>query len=332
MFPKFFTKVNSMGAPVTGMLVLGVVQSLLALSTISPSLSEQFSALVNLAVVTNVIPYVVALSALPVMMRAAKVEDKVFRRNMVVTVVAMGYSVFALYASGKDAVMGGMLVMGVAYIVWGFIAPARIGVPPRLKRDPDDRHRRKGARQQEAGWEGRRHWAPTRPPPLYCSRGRARRSHSRRPRAGHRADRAVQRHDAGLSPDVRFHSDARAADGWTVAPARSWPMPSSRSRGCLAHRSVGVGPDHCRRCKGASTCLRLRSETLTSRKEAGFDSGLPRGTAPDPDRRAAELSRKPINASRRSPTAGQLHPAAPDPDLHRGQRIAQRDLADGEDE
>jgi putrescine:ornithine antiporter len=42
---------------------------------------------------------------------------------MIITVVAMGYSVFALYASGKDAVMGGMLVMGVAYIVWGFIAP-----------------------------------------------------------------------------------------------------------------------------------------------------------------------------------------------------------------
>ena len=31
MFPAFFTKVNSMGAPVTGMIVLGVVQSLLAL-------------------------------------------------------------------------------------------------------------------------------------------------------------------------------------------------------------------------------------------------------------------------------------------------------------
>jgi hypothetical protein len=34
----------------------------------------------------------------------------------------MGYSVFALYASGKDAVMGGMLVLGIVYIVWGFIA------------------------------------------------------------------------------------------------------------------------------------------------------------------------------------------------------------------
>ena len=48
----------------TGMIVLGVVQSLLALSTISPSLSEQFGVLVNLAVVTNVMPYIIALSAL----------------------------------------------------------------------------------------------------------------------------------------------------------------------------------------------------------------------------------------------------------------------------
>ena len=123
MFPKFFAKVNKMGAPITGMLVLGVVQTLLALSTISPTLSEQFSALVNLAVVTNVIPYVIALSALVVMMRSAKVAPNIFRRNAVISVIAMGYSVFALYASGKDAVMGGMLVIGITFIIWGFIAP-----------------------------------------------------------------------------------------------------------------------------------------------------------------------------------------------------------------
>jgi len=112
-----------MGAPITGMIVLGVVQTLLALSTISPTLSEQFSALVNLAVVTNVIPYVVSLSALFIMMRGAKVAENVWRRNVFIVVIAMVYSVFALYASGKDAVMGGMLVLGVAYIIWGFLAP-----------------------------------------------------------------------------------------------------------------------------------------------------------------------------------------------------------------
>jgi putrescine:ornithine antiporter len=121
-FPGVFAKTNSMGAPITGMIIMGVVQSLLALSTISPSLSEQFGALVSLAVVTNVIPYVLALSALPVMMKANNVASGVYTRNMVIAVIAMGYSVYALYASGMEAVMGGMLVLGVTYIIWGFIS------------------------------------------------------------------------------------------------------------------------------------------------------------------------------------------------------------------
>src|SRR6188768_4244310 len=115
MFPKAFSKVNSLGAPITGMIILGVVQTALALSTISPTLSEQFGALVNLAVVTNVIPYILALSALPVMMKANNVASNVYTRNMVITMIAMLYSVYALYASGGDAVMGGMLVMGLTY-------------------------------------------------------------------------------------------------------------------------------------------------------------------------------------------------------------------------
>jgi putrescine:ornithine antiporter len=128
MFPSIFAKVNSMGAPIAGMIVLGFVQTGLALMTISPTLSKQFSTLVNLAVVTNVIPYIIALSALMVMMKAAKTGEGVWRRNSVIAVIAMAYSVFALYASGKDAVMGGMLVVGIAYIIWGFIAP-RFAVP-----------------------------------------------------------------------------------------------------------------------------------------------------------------------------------------------------------
>jgi len=123
MFPAFFSKVSRLGAPIIGMIVLGIVQSGLALSTISPSLSEQFGKLVNLAVVTNVIPYIIALSALPVMMQAAKVPESTYRRNMVVALVAMLYSTYALYASGKDAVLGGMLVTAIAFIIWGFLAP-----------------------------------------------------------------------------------------------------------------------------------------------------------------------------------------------------------------
>ncbi len=122
MFPAFFSKVNGMGAPVVGMIVLGIVQTLLALSTISPTLSEQFGALVSLAVVTNVIPYIISLSALFVMMRAAGVPKAKYRLNGFVVVVAILYSTFAIYASGADAVIGGMLVTALTFLIWGFIA------------------------------------------------------------------------------------------------------------------------------------------------------------------------------------------------------------------
>jgi putrescine:ornithine antiporter len=123
LFPTLFSKVNSMGAPVTGMIVMGVVQTIMALSTISPSLSEQFGALVNLAVVTNVIPYIISLSALVVIMKNAGVADATFKRNVVVGVIAMLYSTYAILASGKDAVLGGTIVLALTYILYGFLAP-----------------------------------------------------------------------------------------------------------------------------------------------------------------------------------------------------------------
>jgi len=122
MFPSVFSKMNTRGAPVAGMVIMGIVQSAMALSTISPSLNEQFSALVNLAVVTNVLPYILALSGLMVMMRNAGVSQNVYRRNTIVAMVAMIYSVYAIFASGKDAVLGAMIVMGIGFVIYGFIA------------------------------------------------------------------------------------------------------------------------------------------------------------------------------------------------------------------
>jgi putrescine:ornithine antiporter len=130
MFPSIFSKVNPMGAPVAGMIVMAVVQSAMALSTISPNLNDQFNVLVNLAVVTNVVPYILALSGLMVMMKNAHVTEKVYRRNTVVAMVAMLYSVYAIYASGKDAVLGGMIVMGIGYVIYGFIAYRFASVVP----------------------------------------------------------------------------------------------------------------------------------------------------------------------------------------------------------
>jgi putrescine:ornithine antiporter len=122
MFPAFYAKVNSVGAPIVGMIVAGVLQTLMAFSTMSPDASEQFGKLVSLAAVTNIVPYITSVSALFVVMHVAKVSKSNYNRNFIAVLVAVAYSVYALYASGQEAVFGGMIVMMIAYLLYGFIA------------------------------------------------------------------------------------------------------------------------------------------------------------------------------------------------------------------
>ncbi|WP_038176677.1 putrescine-ornithine antiporter [Vibrio pacinii] len=122
MFPKVFAKLNKAGAPVMGMLIAGVIQTVFAVTTMSPDAAAQFSKLVDLAAVTNIVPYITAISALVIVMKKANVTGKAYKLNIVCMLVAIIYSAYALYASGMEAVFGGMVVMMLSYLLYGFIA------------------------------------------------------------------------------------------------------------------------------------------------------------------------------------------------------------------
>ena len=56
------------------------------------------------------------------MMQRAGVEQSKYRFTLAIALVAMLYSTYAIYASGKDAVLGGTIVMALGFIIWGFLA------------------------------------------------------------------------------------------------------------------------------------------------------------------------------------------------------------------
>jgi putrescine:ornithine antiporter len=122
MFPKLFARLNGLGAPIAGLIVCGILQTVMAFSTMSPNASAQFNKLVNLAAVTNIIPYVTSLSGLLIIMYKAKVGKALYSKNVAALIIAMLYSWYALYASGEDAVFGAMIVMAIGYLLYGFIA------------------------------------------------------------------------------------------------------------------------------------------------------------------------------------------------------------------
>jgi putrescine:ornithine antiporter len=127
MFPGFYARVTLLGAPLLGLVANAVLQTGMAVSTISPNASEQFGKLVNLAAVTNIVPYITSLSALLIIMQKARVARHIQYRNGAVLLVAMAYSFYALYASGTEAVFGGMLVTAVGYLLFGYIAERFLG-------------------------------------------------------------------------------------------------------------------------------------------------------------------------------------------------------------
>ena len=92
-FPAFFKKVTSKDAPIVGMVTITSLQTLLSLMTISPSLNKQFNVLVDLAVVTNVIPYLLSMAALAVLkMFLNKNTKKLFLSPLLVqSIVSMRF-------------------------------------------------------------------------------------------------------------------------------------------------------------------------------------------------------------------------------------------------
>ena len=121
-FPKLFSKITSKDAPVVGMVTITILQSFMSLMTISPSLSEQFETLVNLAVVTNIIPYLLSMGAVIVLMKAAKRAGSELKVTTFIAFIGSLYSLYALYASGFEAMTYGSIVTFAGWTLYGFVS------------------------------------------------------------------------------------------------------------------------------------------------------------------------------------------------------------------
>ncbi|MFD1806510.1 putrescine-ornithine antiporter [Pasteurella oralis] len=121
-FPAFFKKVTSKDAPIVGMITITAIQSLLSLMTISPSLNKQFNVLVDLAVVTNVIPYLLSMAALIVLQKVEKVPENKAKVTTIVAFIGSVYSLYALYAAGEQAMLYGSIATFIGWTLYGFVS------------------------------------------------------------------------------------------------------------------------------------------------------------------------------------------------------------------
>lgn len=126
-FPKCFAKLSSRQVPVIGMIIIAVLQSLLAVLTMSPKLEEQFFILVDLAVVTNLVPFLFALAAINVMIdrEGLGITQREQRLTVILSGIGSLYSLYALYASGPTAMFWGGLATFAGIWFYGYASRGR---------------------------------------------------------------------------------------------------------------------------------------------------------------------------------------------------------------
>lgn len=123
-FPKIFAKTISNGTPIIGMVIITVLQTLISLMTISPSLSKQFTILVNLAVVTNAVPYVLTMASIKTMQKetSTNISNKAMKWTNIIAILAGIYTLYAIYSSGGIAVYYGAIVTFAGWTLYGLIS------------------------------------------------------------------------------------------------------------------------------------------------------------------------------------------------------------------
>lgn len=120
LFPKVFAKVTNADVPVKGIIVILIMQSFLSLMTISPTLAAQFELLANLAVVTNVIPYILCAAALKSILVKEQIPNTVCNHNSSIFLsgVSIIYCIYALTTTDGITFFSGCLAAFAGWLIY----------------------------------------------------------------------------------------------------------------------------------------------------------------------------------------------------------------------
>ena len=122
LFPKVFARVNKYSAPIAGMIIITTIQTGFCFMTVSPELFKQFNMLVDLAVVTNIMPYILSMAAVGVIMREARVNPNQARLYTFIALLGAIYRFYALISTGYFEVVWGSIATFLGWTFWGMVA------------------------------------------------------------------------------------------------------------------------------------------------------------------------------------------------------------------
>ncbi len=115
--PRALSTVDPSRIPTRDILLIAIITSVVAASTLSPTLGKQFDALINASVVLTLVVYGLCAAAL---WGFARVIDSAARRRAVraAVVVALIFCVWVMASSGMTTILLSLAILAAAPLLW----------------------------------------------------------------------------------------------------------------------------------------------------------------------------------------------------------------------
>jgi arginine:agmatine antiporter len=120
MFPTAFARLNRHGVPGRGLVIVGVLMTIVLFATMSPTLAGQFNRIVDLAVILAVLPYVYASVALVKIVFDRKLPARTFETYKWIALAAVGYCLWAVKGGDPGTVVNAMVALLLSVPLYPF--------------------------------------------------------------------------------------------------------------------------------------------------------------------------------------------------------------------
>jgi arginine:agmatine antiporter len=120
MFPKVFAKLNRHGVPGVGLAIVGVLMTIVLFATMSPTIADQFSMIIDLAVILAVIPYIYASVAVVKVAFDHGVPRSTFRLYKWIAIGAVIYLLWTVIGGDPDTVVNAMVALLISVPLYPF--------------------------------------------------------------------------------------------------------------------------------------------------------------------------------------------------------------------
>jgi arginine:agmatine antiporter len=120
MFPSAFARLNRNGVPARGLVIVGVLMTIVLFATMSPTIAGQFNRIIDLAVILIVLPYVYSAVAMVKVVHDHGVPPRAFQAYKWIALAAVAYCLWAVKGGNPQTVVGALIALLISVPLYPF--------------------------------------------------------------------------------------------------------------------------------------------------------------------------------------------------------------------